>query len=270
MSETLAFIGGGNMAFAIVGGLLRGGRAAASIVVVEPSAAAREKLLGLNAGLVLLTEAGPALEAARLVVWAVKPQFFEAAAAPCRAHIGGAVQLSIMAGVPCRRITQASGGTAVVRAMPNTPALIGRGIAGLFATPEVSAAQRDAAEAVLAPTGRLEWVAHEADLDAVTALSASGPAYAFYLLEAMQQAGAQMGLPPEQARVLAQETLAGAAALAIASPDSPQTLRQQVTSKGGTTHAALTVMEEAGVKDTVVRALLAARQRAEELGRGGS
>jgi pyrroline-5-carboxylate reductase len=153
--------------------------------------------------------------------------------------------------------------------MPNTPALIGRGIAGLYAREGVSDAQRALVQAVLAPTGELVWVAREQDLDAVTALSGSGPAYVFYFLEAMIEAGTHMGLTPAQARELAQQTFAGAAALAAQSEESPETLRARVTSKGGTTHAAITALDEAGVKAAFVRALHAARQRAEELGRGG-
>jgi pyrroline-5-carboxylate reductase len=152
--------------------------------------------------------------------------------------------------------------------MPNTPALIGQGIAGLYAEPAVSAAGRDGAEALLAPTGGVLWVAHEADLDAVTALSGSGPAYVFYFLEAMMQAAVEMGLSPEQGRALGQATFAGAAALAMRSDLSPAALREQVTSKGGTTHAAITSLDADGVKTRFVKALHAARARAEELGRG--
>jgi pyrroline-5-carboxylate reductase len=151
--------------------------------------------------------------------------------------------------------------------MPNTPALIGRGIAGLYAREAVTEADRAQVQAVLAPTGSTLWVAQEADLDAVTALSGSGPAYVFYFIEAMMQAGVEMGLQPAQARCLAQETFAGAAALAAQSDEPPEVLRERVTSKGGTTYAALTSLEAGGVKAAFVRALHAARDRAEELGR---
>jgi pyrroline-5-carboxylate reductase len=198
----------------------------------------------------------------------VKPQFFAQAAAPCAAHVAGALQLSVMAGVRCATIAAATGSLRIVRSMPNTPALIGQGIAGLYAEPAVSAAGRDGAEALLAPTGGVLWVAHEADLDAVTALSGSGPAYVFYFLEAMMQAAVEMGLSPEQGRALGQATFAGAAALAMRSDLSPAALREQVTSKGGTTHAAITSLDADGVKTRFVKALHAARARAEELGRG--
>ena len=160
-----------------------------------------------------------------------------------------------------------TGSAAIVRAMPNTPALIGQGIAGLYALPGVDAAARARVYALFAPTGQAIWVEEEDALDAVTALSGSGPAYVFYFLEAMVQAGSEMGLSPEQSRQLAQATFAGAAALAMQSPLSPTALREQVTSKGGTTHAAITALDAAGVKPAFVRALHAAHARAAELGR---
>jgi pyrroline-5-carboxylate reductase len=180
--------------------------------------------------------------------------------------VGGALQLSVMAGIRSGTIARATGSDRIVRAMPNTPALIGQGIAGLYARPGVDAAERAAVELLLAPTGRTLWVDREEDLDAVTALSGSGPAYVFYLLESMMAAAAEMGLSPEQGRVLAQATVAGAAALAGQSPEPASVLRQQVTSKGGTTHAALTVMEAAGVGQAIVHAIRAAQKRAAELG----
>lgn len=263
--DTIAFVGGGNMAGALIGGLLQRGRRPDQLVVVEPWAPQREALKS-RFGIEALAAAGPALAGASTVVWAVKPQAFAEAAAPCRDFVAGALQLSVMAGIRSERLVQATGSARVVRAMPNTPALIGQGIAGLFARDEVSADERAAVEALLAPTGRTLWVAAEADLDAVTALSGSGPAYVFYLLEAMEAAAAEMGLPPDQGRALAQATVAGAAALAGQSTESPATLRAQVTSKGGTTHAAITSMEAAGVGPAIVRAIRAAQQRAAELG----
>ncbi|WP_164962447.1 pyrroline-5-carboxylate reductase [Rubrivivax sp. JA1026] len=263
--SNIAFIGGGNMAGALIGGLLKSGRAPASILVVEPFAAQRERLQR-EFGLEPLAEAGPALASAGIVVWAVKPQLFHDAAAPCSAHVGGALQLSVMAGVRSDAIARASGSQRVVRAMPNTPALIGRGVAGLYARDAVTPDERGAVEALLAPTGRTVWVEREADLDAVTALSGSGPAYVFYVLEAMIKAGVEMGLPEAQARALALATFDGATALAEASPLPPAELRAQVTSKGGTTYAAITSMEADGVGAAVVRAIGRARERARELG----
>jgi pyrroline-5-carboxylate reductase len=268
MAQTrLAFIGGGNMAGAIFGGLIAAqGGSAGSITVVEPWDEQRARLAAAHPGLKVLAQADASLGQAQLVVWAVKPQSFAEAAAAAARWVGGALQLSVMAGIRSDAIARAAGTERVVRAMPNTPALIGRGIAGLVARAAVNAADRAEVERVLAPTGSLLWFDAESDLDAVTALSGSGPAYAFYLIEAMVEAGVQMGLAAEASRRLAQETLAGAAELAMRSTESPTTLRERVTSKGGTTHAAITVLDAGGVKDTVVRALIAARDRARELG----
>jgi pyrroline-5-carboxylate reductase len=266
-TSTIAFIGGGNMAGALIGGLLGAGHGAASIRVVEPDAPQRQRL-ATQFGVVAQAAADAALAQAALVVWAVKPQAFVQAAAPCAAHVSGALQLSVMAGIRSDAIAAATGSARVVRAMPNTPALIGRGIAGLYARPAVGEAERAQVEQVLAPTGSLMWLPHEDDLDAVTALSGSGPAYVFYFVEAMVQAAQQMGLTAAQGRRLAQETFAGAAALAMQSDEPPAVLRERVTSKGGTTHAAITSLEADGVMAAFVRALHAARTRAQELGRG--
>jgi pyrroline-5-carboxylate reductase len=263
--EVLAFVGGGNMASAIIGGLRASGRAAGAILVVDPGEAQRHKLRA-EFGVRTLAAADAALADAKVVVWAVKPQLFEVAAAPCAAHIGGALQLSVMAGIRSDAIARATGSQRVVRAMPNTPALIGQGIAGLFARAAVSADERALAEALLAPTGSTLWVAREEDLDAVTALSGSGPAYVFYFVEAMMQAAQEMGLTTEQGRQLALATFAGATALAQASSDPPELLRERVTSKGGTTHAALMSLEASGVKQAFVQAMKRAQQRARELG----
>jgi pyrroline-5-carboxylate reductase len=263
--STIAFIGGGNMAGALIGGLRRAGRPAATILVVEPAPTQRERLAQAH-GVAALAAADARLAAAGTVVWAVKPQFFAAAAAPCAPFVAAALQVSVMAGIRSEALVRASGSARVVRAMPNTPALIGRGIAGLFARGAVSTAERAEVEALFAPTGSTLWVANETDLDAVTALSGSGPAYVFYFIEAMMQAAAEMGLTPEQGRQLALATFDGATALGAASSESPETLRAQVTSKGGTTHAAITALEASGVKQAFVRALHAARERARELG----
>jgi pyrroline-5-carboxylate reductase len=263
--DVVAFIGGGNMASALIGGLVRGGQAAARIVVVEPFEGQREKLTR-HFGVIAQERADERLATAGIVVWAVKPQLFAEAAAPCRRFVGGALQLSVMAGIRTGALVQASGSARIVRAMPNTPALIGRGIAGLYATEAVSGAECARIEALLAPTGATVWVPREADLDAVTALSGSGPAYVFYVLEAMMAAAAQMGLDAEQGRQLAIATFDGAAELARRSSESPEALRAQVTSKGGTTHAAITSLDADGVKAAFVKALLAARRRAQELG----
>ena len=263
--EQIVFIGGGNMAGALIGGLLRAGRSAAALIVVEPFEAQRARL-AQDFGITAQAAADARLAGAGTVVWAVKPQLFAQAAAPCAPFVAQALQLSVMAGIRSAAIAAASGSARVVRAMPNTPALIGRGIAGLYARPGVTDAERAEVQALLAPTGALLWVDQEADLDAVTAVSGSGPAYVFYVLEAMMHAATAMGLSAEQGRALALATFDGATELARRSPESPETLRAQVTSKGGTTFAAISALEAAGVKAAFVAALQAAQQRAHELG----
>jgi pyrroline-5-carboxylate reductase len=172
----------------------------------------------------------------------------------------------VMAGIRSDAITRAAGTERVVRAMPNTPALIGRGIAGLYARAAVTRDDRALVEKVLAPTGQTLWVEREADLDAVTALSGSGPAYVFYFIEAMVETAQAMGLPAAQGRELALATFAGATELVARSSEPLAVLRERVTSRGGTTHAALASLEADRVQAAFVKALHAARRRAEELG----
>jgi len=264
-SNTLAFIGGGNMASAIIGGLIASGRPAPSILVVEPFEGQRQKLSAQ--GVRCLAAADASLADAALVLWAVKPQLFHEAAAPCAAHVAGALQLSVMAGIRSETIVAATGAERVVRSMPNTPALIGRGIAGLYGRAAATAEDRALVEEVMAPTGTVLWVDREEDLDAVTALSGSGPAYVFYFIESMMQAAREMGLDEVQGRQLALATFAGATELAQRSNEPVELLRERVTSKGGTTHAALSSLEASGVKASFVAAIRAAQRRAEELGR---
>ena len=261
----IAFIGGGNMAGAIIGGLLQRGLTAADLLVVEPFAEARTRL-AQQFGVQAQEAAGPALADASLVVWAVKPQTFREAAAACRPHVGQALHLSVAAGIRSDSIAQWLGTERLVRSMPNTPALVGKGMTALYARAGVDASDKLRVEQVVATTGEHLWVQQEQHLDAVTALSGSGPAYVFYFLEAMVQAGTEMGLPPQQARRLAVGTFAGAAELARASEEPLQTLRERVTSKGGTTYAALTSLEQDQVQASFVRALHAACKRAAELG----
>jgi pyrroline-5-carboxylate reductase len=273
----IAFIGGGNMASAIIGGLIREGVPATNIQIVEPFAEQRGKLTQ-QFGVTVQALASDTLSRADIVVWAVKPQTFKEAAAQARAHTPTALHLSVAAGIRSDSIAQWLGCERVVRAMPNTPALVGQGMTALFARPAVTAADRQAVEAVLQPTGQLLWLqgdaagakesgeSGESQLDAVTALSGSGPAYVFYFLEAMVAAGVAMGLRPEAAHQLAVGTFVGASALAQAATEPPEVLRQRVTSKGGTTHAALTAMENAQIKQHFMHAMEVARQRAMALG----
>ena len=253
------------MASAIIGGLLKNGRSASSIIVIEPHEVQRSKLFA-DFNITALPTADASMAKADGVVWAVKPQLFVGAAAPCAAHLSEALHLSVMAGIRSDSIAAAVGSQRVVRAMPNTPALIGQGISGLFARAAVNDAEKSLVEALLAPTGQTLWVEREADLDAVTALSGSGPAYVFYFIEAMMQAATDMGLSEAQGRQLALATFAGSTALAQSSDEPPHVLRDRVTSKGGTTFAALSAMQAAGIKAAVVNAIRAAQNRARELG----
>src|SRR6478736_2565025 len=259
----IAFIGGGNMASAIIGGLVKQGLPPARIAVVEPWAEARQKLqqqFGVKGD----EAAGPGLTDASLVVWAVKPQTFRDAAAAARPHTGAALHLSVAAGIRSDSIAQWLGTQRIVRSMPNTPALVGKGMTALYARPGVSQEDRARVEQVNATTGESLWVDQETQLDAVTALSGSGPAYVFFFLEAMTKAGIEMGLSREQAYKLSVGTFAGASELARASQDPPEVLRQRVTSKGGTTYAAITSMEQDHLQALFIKALHAAKARAKE------
>ncbi len=270
----ISFIGGGNMATALIGGMLRQGTTAADITVVEPFAGARAKLTQ-DFGVTCSATAGEAVKTSSLVVMAVKPQNMRAAAeavAPFlntqpSAQPGGQLVLSIAAGTRITDLSRWLGGhAAIVRTMPNTPALVGMGITGMFAAPAVSAEQRAAAGRVLRAVGEIVWVKDEALIDPVTAISGSGPAYVFYFLEALAAAGAQLGLDADDAKRLAIATFAGAAKLAADSPDDLATLRVKVTSKGGTTAAALAVMAERGVKESIIAAAAAASARGRDMG----
>jgi pyrroline-5-carboxylate reductase len=264
-NDRIAFIGGGNMASAIIGGLLKQGLAPAQVAVVEPFGEQRDRLRA-QFGVAAEEKPGASLAGCGLVVWAVKPQTFKDAAAQARPHVQQALQLSVAAGIRSDSIAQWLGTERIVRSMPNTPALVGKGMTALFARGAATPADKARVERVIATTGEHLWVQSEAQLDAVTALSGSGPAYVFYFLEAMTQAGTELGLSPEQARRLAVGTFAGASELARASQDPLELLRERVTSKGGTTYAAITSMEQDGVKPEFVKAMHAACKRAEELG----
>ncbi len=266
---TITFIGGGNMASALIGGMLARDRAAADVRVVEPSAEQRAKLATRFAGIGIAAECGAgALADAVLVVFAVKPQQMREAARAVAPHLtASAVVLTIAAGIRLDDLSRWLGGfSRVVRAMPNTPALIGKGISGAYAAAGVDASGRALAAGVLEAGGDVVWVADEAMLDAVTGVSGSGPAYVFYFLEALEQAARELGFAPEDARKLTYATFEGAVALAQAAAEEPATLRAQVTSKGGTTERALSMLEGDAVKAKIVGAVKAAAFRARELG----
>lgn len=263
----VAFIGGGNMARALIGGLRRGGMAAGRIIVSEPSAASRE---GLAAEFGVVTTGANAEAAAAGEVWvlATKPQVLRGVCeglAPL-AQLRRPLVVSIAAGITSTQLDRwLGGGQAVVRSMPNTPALLGAGVTGLYATAAVGEAQRALAEALLRPAGATVWIADEVLMDAVTATSGSGPAYVFLLAEAMQAAAEAEGLPPEAARTLVVETITGAARMLKESGEPAATLRQRVTSPNGTTQAALEAFAAGGFTPLVAAAVHAARIRGAEL-----
>jgi pyrroline-5-carboxylate reductase len=265
MSKRIAFIGGGNMASALISGLTQQGLPSELIDVVEPFAEARDKLQA-SFGITAHPEAGAFLMDAALVVWAVKPQAFKDAAKAVAPYVLGRLHLSVAAGIRSDSMAAWLGSERIVRAMPNTPALIGQGITGLYARASVTANDKAFVEQVIATTGESLWLDAEEQLDVVTALSGSGPAYVFYFMEAMAMAGTEMGLSREQALQLAVATFGGASALAKASSEAPQVLRQRVTSKGGTTFAAISSMEDNDVRALFIDAMYAARERAKELG----
>ncbi len=253
------------MASAIIGGLIQQGTSANNILVVEPFEETRTKLK-TQFGIAAISAPDASLARAGLVVWAVKPQTFKDAAAQTCAHTSSALHLSVAAGIRSDSIAAWLQTERIIRCMPNTPALIGKGITALVARAGVSDADKQWASDVIATTGEHLWLEREDQLDAVTAISGSGPAYMFYFMEAMTDAGAEMGLSRTQAYQLAVATFIGAGELARASEEPPEVLRQRVTSKGGTTYAAITSMDVSGIKASFARALHAARDRAREMG----
>ncbi len=261
----IAFIGGGTMAAALIGGLLRDGRAGSDLSVVEVDSH-RCQHLRREFGIAAAARPDDSLRQAGAVVLAVKPQQMREACESVRPHLAAPLVVSIAAGTRSADIARWLGVDAVVRTMPNTPALIGRGITGMCATAAVTAAQRQLAESILRAAGAVLWFDDEAQLDAVTAVSGSGPAYVFYFIEALARAGAELGLGADRARTLAVQTFVGAADLAAQSSEPLQVLRERVTSKGGTTAAALAWLEANAVGARIVEAVHAAQRRAVELG----
>jgi pyrroline-5-carboxylate reductase len=260
----IAFIGGGNMAAALIGGIQRAG-AAHAISVLEIDAE-RGRQFGAQYRVATHDKAGAWLRDAQMVVLAVKPQQMRSAVADIKPFLGRPLVLSIAAGVRASTLARWLETDVIVRTMPNTPALIGAGVTGAAALHGVTPEQRKAADEILHAVGQVVWFEDESMLDPVVAVSGSGPAYVFFFIEAMQQAAQEMGLNAEQARSLAVQTFLGAAQLAAASPEPASVLRERVTSKGGTTAAALASFEADGVKDAIVRALHAALARSKELG----
>ena len=262
----ITFLGGGNMANAMIGGLRKQGYSAAGIQVVEPREESREKLVAAF-GVRCCPEVDHASLNCEALVLAVKPQQMREAVAPLSGQLTNQLVLSIAAGLRLTDISRWLGGyTQLVRSMPNMPALIGEGISGVYADPTVGREGRDMAEKILHAVGSSLWIEDEAQMDAVTAISGSGPAYVFYFIESLQLAGRALGFSDAEARILAIETFAGAAKLAEASPDPASVLRERVTSKGGTTEAALDSFNHDSLAAAILRGVRAAAARGRELG----
>lgn len=262
----IGFIGGGNMATALIGGLVGKLTANANIHVVDPNEQALHKL-HKQFGVTTAQQIDATLARSDVIVLAVKPQQMKEVVGQLKPHVSGQLVLSIAAGIRAVDLSRwLNGYTSIVRTMPNTPALIGKGITGMVAMSGVSAEQHEAAEAIMRAVGSTVWLNDESLIDPVTAVSGSGPAYVFYFIEAMQQAAQEMGLTAEQGTQLAIATFVGASQLAAQSTEPVSVLRDRVTSKGGTTYAALTSMDASGVKQAIVTALKAAAARGKELG----
>jgi pyrroline-5-carboxylate reductase len=264
----ISFIGGGNMATALLAGLVGKLAAGPEIHVVDPNSDALQRLNG-KYGVSVAGDINERVAASEVVVLAVKPQQMRDVAEALRAQLAESrpLVLSIAAGIRSADLSRWLGGYgAIVRTMPNTPALIGQGITGMVATAGVSEGQKQVADQIMRAVGKTVWLDDESLLDPVTAVSGSGPAYVFFFLEAMQQAAQELGLTAEQGKQLALATFTGAAQLAAQSDEPVEVLRQRVTSKGGTTYAAITSMEQSGVKQAIVEAIKAASARGRELG----
>ena len=267
MTDRIAFVGGGNMATGLIGGLIARGTPPASIVVADPDASQRSRL-ERDCGVTTVADAPAAVVGARTVVLAVKPQLMAQVARSIADQVAasGALVISVAAGIRLQDMARWLGaGVPLIRAMPNRPALIGAGITALYALPAVDAAARQTAETILTACGPTVWVPDEAHLDVVTAVSGSGPAYFFLLIECLEAAGIQLGLDPATARKLAVETARGSGRMAAEAAEPPAELRAQVTSKGGTTEAALAVLEAAGMRGIFAAAVAAGARRSTEL-----
>ncbi len=265
----IGFIGGGNMAQALITGI-QARRPDTDFVVIEPHAPTRATLARIADAVVLHDTASADLDDCDAVVLAVKPQVFREAVTPAAPWLARPLVISIAAGIRTREIAHWLGSDAasraIVRAMPNTPALIGEGITGLYAVPSVDAQERALAETLLTAVGQTLWVADEAMLDVVTAVSGSGPAYVFSFIEALEQGAIELGLSAEDARRLAVATFVGASRLAAGTEEPIAVLRERVTSKGGTTQAALAYLAEARCNEAIITAIHKAVHRSVELG----
>ena len=261
--KKIAFIGGGNMAQALIGGLIARGVPTTRITVSDPVEKVRELLLEKD--LHVTDDNVAAIRDADIVLFAVKPQVLAQVLTPLKGLLEGKLVISIVAGAEIATISKLLGTERIVRVMPNTPALVQTGAHGLYAGEAVSTADRDLASQVLASTGLTLWVNSEAQIDAVTAVSGSGPAYFFYMMESMIRAGKNMGLDEKVATALTLQTALGAAQMAITSSNNPAELRKNVTSPNGTTQAAIEVFDRAQISQNIQAALAAAQKRSQEL-----
>lgn len=262
--DKITFIGGGNMASAIIGGMITSGWAPSRITVVDPNADQRDRLASEHG--VHTTDYVACAPAADVILLAVKPQVMAAVAKQMDADLSGKLILSISAGVTIATLEGLFGPVAIARTMPNTPALLGLGATGLYVNDHATGAQRAAARAIIETFGICVDVEREELLDAVTAVSGSGPAYYFLMIEEMIRSGTALGLPPEDAKALTLQTALGATTMATKG-DAPEDLRARVTSPNGTTHAAIVSMQENGFGDVIAKAMTACRDRAVELGK---
>ncbi len=264
----IGFVGGGNMARAIVAGLLRSGHPADRLLIADPSKEQRQLIADLNPAVGLSADNESVAQNADILVLAVKPQVMAKVLDRLGPRPAGQLILSIAAGISLQQLRESLGEDAsIVRSMPNQPAAVGAGMAALVTKGELRANQRDQAEYVMGATGQAGWVADERLIDAVTAISGSGPAYFYLLMEIMEDCARELGLPAALARQLAVETGYGAGLAAREIDNSPERLRASVTSPGGTTAAAIEALEEAGLRDIVRKAITAAHKRSLELGR---
>lgn len=259
----ISFIGGGNMAQALIGGLIARGLPATRIIVSDP--VEKVRLLLAEKEVNVTDDNIAAIKHADIVVFAVKPQVLADVLKPLQGLLDGKLVISIVAGAEIATLSSLLGTDRIVRVMPNTPALVQTGAHGLFANADMSTADRELASQVLASTGLTIWVNSEAQIDAVTAVSGSGPAYFFYMMESMIRAGVNLGLDEKVATALTLQTALGAAQMAITSANTPAELRKNVTSPNGTTQAALEVFDQAQISQNIQAALAAAAKRSQEL-----
>jgi len=261
----ICFIGGGNMATALIGGLLGKGFAARQISVVEINADSRAQLQR-NFAVRAVETVAECIADSQIIILAVKPQQMREVATQLAPLLTGQLLISIAAGIRAAELARWLGTQKIVRAMPNTPALIRSGMSGIYALPAVSDTQRAEAQNILAAAGETLWVRDEEMLDAVTAISGSGPAYVFYFIEALQRAARELGFNAEDARRLSLETFLGASKLAAGSEEDASVLRARVTSRNGTTERALASLDANRVADHILQAVKAASARAHEMG----